>query len=145
MARFARDYIDHLEFAVSPAVILLFLTSYQRYINPIFPKHSWVLEKDFENNFKNEIKRAYEYHRSPWYFLYLAGLSDLSSKTTKDILVLFALLKFFHDPILNDKKKFLKIFLKIKSGELRNFRLYYIFTFPFVVILLLKIFILYFD
>ena len=51
-------------------------------------------KKVFVNVFKNEIKRAYKYIWSPWHLLYLAGLFDFSSKTTKVILVLFAL-KFF--------------------------------------------------
>ena len=58
------------------------------------------------------------------------GLSDFSSKTTEDILVLFAL-KFSNDPTLKDKEKFLKMSVKIKLGELRNCRLYSIFYISF--------------
>ena len=54
----------------------------------------YKIRKDFENIFKNEIKRLYEYNRSPSYLLYLAWKSDFSSKSKKDILVLLSL-KFF--------------------------------------------------
>ena len=57
-------------------------------------------EKDFENVFKNEIKRAYEHYRSPRSLLYLAWLFDFSSKTTNDMQVLFV-----PNPSLKEEKK----------------------------------------
>ena len=44
-----------------------------------------MMKKDFENSFKNEIKRTYKYYRSPRYLMYLGWLSEFSSKTTNDI------------------------------------------------------------
>ena len=47
-------------------------------------------QKIFEYIFKNEIKRPYEYNRSHSYLLYLAWKSYFSSKSKKDILVLYS-------------------------------------------------------
>ena len=73
---------------ISRVVIWLFLKNHEIYVIACFyqilprilPKKK---KRYFENIFKNEIKRVCKYYRSPRQLLYLARLSEFSSRSQK--------------------------------------------------------------